>query len=88
MKKQEDIFGYFATIPALELLVVTFSAPNQLIKFLTSFLSLERLSLRDIGFHTLTTLAYCRSDLALSVYLFRLVSFGCAIPFPRISQHN
>ena len=51
-EKQEDIFGYFATIPALKLLDVTFSAPSQVIKFITSFLSLERLSLCDIIFET------------------------------------
>jgi hypothetical protein len=48
---QEEIFEYFATIPALNLQDVIFSVPTQFITFLKSFLSLESLHLRNITFN-------------------------------------
>jgi len=44
----EGIFRCLAIISALKMTDVMFSVPNQFIKFITSFASLERLSLRKI----------------------------------------
>src|ERR1700722_1285238 len=51
-EKLQEIFECFATVSSLELLAVKFSAPNQFIKFITSFLSLESWSLCGVTFET------------------------------------
>jgi hypothetical protein len=48
-KELEEMFEYFATTTTLDLRDVTFSIPNQYIKFITSFLSLEKLCLYGIS---------------------------------------
>src|SRR3984957_10781511 len=51
-QKLEELFEYFATISILDLQTVDFLVPDEFIKFITSFLSLERLSLYGISFQT------------------------------------
>jgi len=48
----EEVLRCLAAISALEMWEVTFSDPNQFVKFATSFVSLERLSLPGLSFQT------------------------------------
>jgi hypothetical protein len=52
-QKLEELFEYFATISILDLHNVDFLVPDEFIKFITSFLSLERLSFYGISFQTI-----------------------------------